>query len=302
MIRKLLLCAIVIINLASCLNIADKDHNTLLTNNPVQSTSTRTDGADSTASTPETPPADTNSENCVNPGSVELCVGPPVVEQSTIHVPVRARVTGDKLKLVWPFIIDSNSLPNDPSLFLINDVGIKFDSILNVDLPDENFLIEENWGDQVLDFENASPEIASLLLHIPGVVVEAPVAGEIEVDLGTDPRAGTVINLNTAIIVNGQTIQFDYAEIDSQYILHVYSEAIDIGEGLIVRWIRVGTPDGWTSGVGIGNKYDFETRVHHIWCQMTKDDGQANMGTISIPVFSAQIYVTGPFEIAVPVE
>jgi hypothetical protein len=68
-----------------------------------------------------------------------------------------------------------------------------------------------------------------------------------------------------------------------------------------VRWLDTGMPEGWSSGIGPGNKYNFETRIQHLWFPMTKSDGRANTGMISIPVYVAQLYLIGPFEIALPV-
>jgi hypothetical protein len=150
--------------------------------------------------------------------------------------------------------------------------------------------------EQLFEFPPVASISGPLTLHVPSIAILAPLDTSIELDLGDQPGPGASYSLDASIEVLGHSIPFDHAEIDSQLQLHLYSAPVELGEGLLFRWLQAGLPEGWSSPVGPGNKYDFETRRQHLWFPMERNDGRFTTGVISIPLYTAVLYLPGPFD------
>jgi hypothetical protein len=203
---------------------------------------------------------DPSPVSCVPFTKIELCVSQAITDNDGTHVSVEARILDEQIRLVWPFIAGDYTPNDDPVVFLIDNRGRKFDCSPDPFSDEPFFPVDENQVDQVLNFAPLPPDVDSLTLHVPLIVVEAPANGSIEINLGADPGPGSTFNPDASIEVAGQVVRFDLAEIDDQHQLHVYSAPIDFQGNVILRWLNAGMPEGWSSGIGPGNKYNFETR------------------------------------------
>jgi hypothetical protein len=151
-----------------------------------------------------------SSASCVQSINLEICAGKVTTDQDGARVPVKVRILDEQLQLIWPFIGGDSVPPEDSIVFLADDQGRIFNHIPDPFLPEPQVngpvYGSGDWAEQVLDFAAVPADVISLKLHIPVIIVSAPVDGDIEIDLGPDPRAGSVFHPDATIQVAGQII------------------------------------------------------------------------------------------------
>jgi hypothetical protein len=234
--------------------------------------------------------------NCASNAQITLCVKEANLDPNGTQILIEAILTDDRLQLVWPFAHRDSELLEDRVIFLVDANGNKVEYV-DFTLPEPgDITVDGIRTEQWFQFPPLPSGGGLSMIHLPTVVVQAPLNSSIQLDLGKKPGPGSSYLLDASISLLGQRILFDQAEIDSQLYLHLYSAPIDLGGGVILRWLYAGMPEGWSSGTGPGNKYDFEARRQHLWFPIIKSDGASNTGIISIPLYSAVLYLIGPFD------
>lgn len=237
--------------------------------------------------------------DCAAREYVTLCISEASFDGSGTRILVEAELMDDRLRLAWPFAPLDYQSPQDPAIFLADKNGTRLKLVPDLALPEvADLAVDGDWTEQLFEFPPVAPNTAPFTLHIPSVAILAPLDSSIELDLGNQPGPGSSYTLDAPITVLGHTVVFDHAEIDSQLQLHLYTAPIDLCEGLILRWLQAGMPEGWSSATGPGNKYDFETRRQHLWFPIEKSDGRFNAGAISIPIYTGVLYLSGPFDMS----
>jgi hypothetical protein len=240
---------------------------------------------------------ETDPTNCASNAYITLCIKEATLDPNGTQILVEAILTDDRLQLVWPFAPGDHELPEDPTIFLVDASGSKFEYVVDITFPEPgDITVDGVRTEQLFQFPPLPSDVGPLTIHLPSVVVQAPLNSSIQLDLGKTPSPGSSYLLDASISLLGQSIVFDRAEIDSQLYLHLYSAPIDLGGDVILRWLHAGMPEGWSSGTGPGNKYDFEVRRQHLWFPMIESDGASNTGILSIPLYSAVLYLIGPFD------
>jgi len=240
---------------------------------------------------------------CSSRPELQLCIKNVINNEQGTQVIIEAQLMDTSIQLAWPIIPSDYPQADHPFVFMTDGLGMVYEFIQEKFLPEPGDMsVEGSTVEQTLIFPSLQPGATSVMVHIPAIVVEAPIQGSIEIDLGLNPAPGSIFNPATSIGILGNEVRFDYAEIDDQRNLHVYSAPIDLEDDVIVRWLFAGMPEGWTSSVGPGNKYNFESRIQHLWFPIPMSNGQTASGDVSIPVFSALLYLTGPFEMSFPIQ
>jgi hypothetical protein len=235
--------------------------------------------------------------SCAAGEYVTLCISEASFDDRGTHFLVEVELADDRLRLTWPFEHTDYQPPEDPAVFLADGNGTTFELVPDLAQPVPGDLILDGVRtEQLFEFPPVPSNAGPFTLHIPSVVVLAPLNSSIQLDLGQQPGPGSSYLPDASIELLGQSVLFDHAEIDNQLYLHLYSAPIDLAQGVVVRWLFAGMPEGWSSGTGPGDKYDFGTQRQHLWFPMVKADGQFNTGVISIPFYSAVLYLLGPFD------
>lgn len=277
--RQVLLCLIVILIITSCFS------------SPLHSSSTES----SLVNEP------TNiSAKCATQVYVTLCVSDVSFDDTGTHLLIEAQLTDSRLRLTWPFTPSDFQYPNDSEIFLSGKDGIRFELIDDFSHPEAgDFLLDEDQTTQLFEFPTIPSDAGPFTLHIPSIVILLPLEESIELDLGKLPGPGASYVLDADVEMLDHKVQFDEAEVDNQLQLHVFTAPIDLGDHLILRWLNAGLPEGWSSGIGPGNKYDFEARIQHLWFPIENSGDQSISGVISIPLHTAVLYLYGPFDMIV---
>lgn len=240
------------------------------------------------------------STNCVEATLSVLCATFEGSVDGKTTVSLKMKSTDERIQIVWPFLEADYQLPGDPNAFLIGSDGSQYPLAKDEILPGEHVPVSagQEWTVQELRFDEPRTGTVASTVHIPFVVASSSQTDlSVMIDLGADPGPGTVYALDQSVEFAGETVRFTSAEIDDMDYLHLYSEATSGDQAILVRWIFAGMPEGWTSGIGPGDKYDFERRIHDLWFPIVSTDGPLIQGTVHIPIYSAELLILGPFEI-----
>jgi len=254
-------------------------------------------GSSLALATTELPTLSPPIEACAANPSVRLCVQDESINEDGIGITVTIKSGVQHVRPSIPFAPPVPEQGIDTGVYLLDPSHMKHEYEASIGPFPGEVPADQDSASQVFSFQVNQPPDGSYTLHIPTVVLVADVSADISVDLGPHPMPESTIPMAGSIRLMGQEIRFTHAEVDSQLNLHVFSDPIDVGQGVTLRWLNAGMPQGWTSGTGPGNKYNFEAHVQDLWFPMVNADGTENTGLASFHIYDAVIYISGPFEI-----
>jgi hypothetical protein len=254
-------------------------------------------GSSLALATTEPPTLSAPTESCAANLYVSLCVQDVSINEDGIGISVTLKSDIEHVGPSLPFAPPVPEQGIDTRVYLLDPSHVKHEyEVSNGPFPGE-VPADQDSASQVFSFEVNHPPDGPYTLHIPTVVLVADVGADISLDLGTHPMQESTIPMAGSFRLMGQKIRFTHAEVDSQSNLHVFSDPIGVGHGVTLRWLNAGMPQGWTSGTGPGNKYNFEAHVQDLWFPVVNADGTENTGPASFHIYDAVIYISGPFEI-----
>lgn len=229
--------------------------------------------------------------------SFALCVNEVTFVDKTMQILVEISLIDEQIQLVWPFAPADYRPPEDPVIYLVDVDGNKVEHIVDLTLPEPGEITREGTrSEQRFLFPSSPASTGRFTIHVPLVVVKAPMSGAVQLDLGPELRHGSSYSLDASVSLLGSSVVFDKAIIDEHGYFHLYSAPVDLGENIILRWLRVGMPEGWGNRIGPGNKYNFEEKRQHVWFPIPEDYSELTTGSTRIPFYGAVLYIIGPFE------
>ncbi|MEO0248364.1 MAG: hypothetical protein ABIN58_02250 [candidate division WOR-3 bacterium] len=151
---------------------------------------------------------------CAVYSGVRFCIKDVSMDGEETHLLLESQVLDEGVRLLpRPYLPPE---VEERRFFLTDDQGQTFSMQEKADAP----LPFETLGDgetghslQSLHFAPLPPEAKSITLHIPAIVVQVPVRGTVEVDIGPKPQPGTPYRVDSLIQVGKQVIHFAHAEV-----------------------------------------------------------------------------------------
>jgi len=179
-----------------------------------------------------------------------------------------------------------------------------------------SYFLEENSNDllaefdderkvykQTLIFDKVRSDEKELSLKIPLLSIKVASKGSFKIDLGTNPQAGQVINMDSDFTIQDQVFKLDKAEFEGDgkdsLRVTIYSEPVSLPENLSSIQPVLGMPDGFS--LGFGSKAIINGSRFRAYADLISASGDLPIsGVIDIPIEGMIYNYRGPFEITFP--
>ncbi len=249
------------------------------------------------------PEGENTSPPCVDAGGLRVCLTAAQTDPDGTRVLLEATSSNAQLTPgAFPaWLVSANPLANDQEVTLTDDLGNV------IPFPQQPFDSPQAEGErllQPLSFPPVSAQARRLTLRVPAFEASTTFAEplSLSVDLGPDPQPGQSLAVDQELSILGQTVRFHQATLEgdgaSSLRLTLYSDPLQINDGMLVAGLDLGKPEGIDDLYGSGGVTP-QGQIK-VYTELIGSLSGKKTGLLTFPIVGARVLLVGPFELSFP--
>lgn len=148
---------------------------------------------------------------------------------------------------------------------------------------------------QTLKFPPLDRKNKQATLKFQAIGIFVPLQSSIQLDLGKGLQPGQTISLNQTLELQGQIIHLVKAEFTDSLRLDIWSDPLQLKNGVIALSPQLGIPDGMD--IGFGSNLTFSGSPYQAFAELSQSRSKSISGLLTIPINGVSFYYQGDFEI-----
>lgn len=232
-------------------------------------------------------------EDCISVHEINFCVKGVALTKDFTYVMLEIKtppnVQPDGLGFMLPALTDE-TYPT-----LVDDQGIEYSTVDgNKSLVTFSGIDSQTYL-QTLKFPPLGRENKQAALKFQAIGVFVPLQSSIQLDFGKELQTGQVITLDQTLDLQGQVIHLVKAEFTDSLRIDVWSDPLQLKNGVIALRPQLGMPDGMD--IGFGSKLTYSGSPYHAFAEVSQSRSKSISGLLTIPINGVSFYYQGDFEI-----
>lgn len=148
---------------------------------------------------------------------------------------------------------------------------------------------------QTLKFPPLDRENKHATLKFQSIGIFVPLQSSIQLELGKGLQPRQTLSLNQTLELQGQVIHLVKAEFTDSLRLDIWSDPVQLKNGVIAISPRLGIPNGMD--IGFGSNLTFSGSPYQAFAELSQSRSKSLSGLLTIPIDGVSLYYQGDFEI-----